>query len=138
MEHKKMTQVITRDGFVDDIWRNMDVPLLSDYTGGRAVLLPVDVAPADLASYLRRLDLIVIPFEQSADGRGFSLAAALRALGFKGHIRARGHILVDQFRAAMRCGITDIEISDNQAKRNPQHQWVSVPFCDGYKARLFA
>jgi uncharacterized protein (DUF934 family) len=132
------TQIITREGFVEDRFATTDIPTLEDYTGGDAVLLPVDAAPAALIPHLDALALVVIPFASSADGRGFSLAAALRTLGYEGHIRARGHILVDQFRAALRSGFDDVEISLAQAARNPESQWLAVPLTRGYQSRLFA
>ncbi len=133
-----MTQIVTPVGFAEDPWAGTPIPPLADYTGGPGVLLPVDTDPAELAPHLDTLRLVVIPFESSADGRGFSHAAQLRALGFTGHIRARGHILVDQFRAALRSGITDIEISADQARRNPEPQWASVPLTPGYRSQLLS
>jgi uncharacterized protein (DUF934 family) len=132
------TQIITREGFVTDPFAGTDIPTLADYAGGTAVLVPVDTGPAALVPHLPALSLVVIPFASSADGRGFSIAAALRTLGYKGHLRARGHILVDQFRAALRAGFDDVEISSTQAARNPESQWLAVPFTEGYKTRLFA
>lgn len=132
-----MSQVISELGFVEDFWQGEPLPLLEDYNRGPSVLL----TPADdvsrLQTHFRTLKLIVIPFASSADGRGFSQAAELRALGFKGHIRAQGHILVDQFRAARRVGFTDIEISDDQSARNPEAQWRLVPMSDGYRPQLY-
>lgn len=132
------TQIITRKGFITDRFANTTIPPLPDYTGGAAVLLPVDAAPAAITPHLDRLSLVVIPFANAADGRGFSLAAALRTLGYQGHIRARGHILVDQFRAALRTGFDDVEISTTQAARNPEAQWRAVSLATSYKTRLFA
>lgn len=132
-----MSQTITQDGFVDDIWSDMPAPEPGDYAGGRALRLPVDTDPQDIAAHLPRLDLIVIPFASSSDGRGFSLAAQLRQMGYEGHIRAQGHILVDQFRAALRSGFTDVVISADQAARNPEVQWRSVPFAPSYQSRVF-
>jgi uncharacterized protein (DUF934 family) len=132
------TQIITREGFAPDRFAETPTPSLKDYAGGPGVILPVDGDPAQLTPHFAALSVVVIPFATSADGRGFSLAAALRALGYKGHIRARGHILVDQFRAALRSGFDDIEISADQAARNPEHQWRAVPLGQSYQSRLFA
>lgn len=133
-----MSTIVTRAGFAPDIWKGTDLPALADYTGGPALRLEPGEEAAGLAGQLAGLKLVVIPFASSGDGRGFSLAAELRAMGFTGHIRASGHVLVDQFRAALRAGFTDIEISDAQAARNPEAQWLSVPLTEGYRARLFA
>jgi len=133
-----MSQIVTPAGFAEDPWAGTQIPPLEDYAGGPAVLLPVDTDLTALTPQLGTLKLIVIPFGSSADGRGFSLAAQLRAQGFTGHIRARGHILVDQFRAALRAGFSDGEISAAQASRNPEAQWTAIPFLDGYKSRLLS
>ena len=131
-----MSQVIDRTGYITDIWAGTEVPMLADYQGGDAVQMSVEDDPFDLEELFSQLNLIVIPFASSADGRGFSLSAQLRDLGFTGHIRAKGHVLVDQFRAAIRSGFTDVEISDAQAVRNPERQWQSVTLQDGYRSRL--
>lgn len=133
-----MTYIITEKSFGPDLWAGVNIPEYAHYNGERAVLLPVDVAPQVLIPHFDRLDLIVIPFASSADGRGFSHAALLRDLGYRGHIRARGHILVDQFRAAKRSGIDDLEITKEQAARNPQGQWQNVVWGSGYRSQLFA
>lgn len=132
------TQIITREGFAANRFGDNEIPPLEEYNGGAAVLLPVDADPAALAPHFDALALVVIPFASSADGRGFSLAAALRTLGYEGHIRAKGHILVDQFRAALRSGFDDVEISAAQAARNPEAQWLDVPLTKSYQSRLFA
>lgn len=130
-----MTQLITRAGFGPDPFAGLAIPALADYAGGPAVEIAVDAAPPPDIAALR---LIVIPFASSADGRGLSLAAQLRQQGYRGHLRARGHVLVDQFRAALRAGFDDIEISAEQAARTPEHQWLAVPMGPGYLSRVFA
>ena len=131
-----MSKIITPQGFAEDIWAGTPLPPLQAYQGGPALILAPEDDVSAVAAHFDQLDLIVISFETSADGRGFSQAAQLRALGFTGHIRARGHVLVDQFRAALRAGFSDIEISASQAKRNPEHQWLAVPLHSGYQSRL--
>lgn len=133
-----MSQVISTQGFVPDPWQGCDLPALASYEGGPAVRLEVTDHLAEVAGHFDRLRLIVIPFASSADGRGFSLAAALRQMGYRGHLRAEGHVLVDQFRAALRAGFDDIEISDAQAQRNPEPQWLAVPMARSYQSRVFA
>lgn len=132
-----MEQVIDRTGFVDDAWADITVVPLADYRGGPALLLAQTDDPSAAAAHFGTLDLIVIPFASHADGRGFSLAASLRALGFGGHLRARGHILVDQFRAALNAGFDDIQIKADLAARSPARHWQAVPLTSGYRARLF-
>ncbi|MDQ2093408.1 DUF934 domain-containing protein [Rhodalgimonas zhirmunskyi] len=133
-----MTQVIDRTGFIADAWAGVEAADLSEYAGGAVLLMPVDAAPEDAVAFFEAAQMIVIPFASSADGRGFSIAAALRGLGYRGHLRARGHVLVDQFRAALRQGFDDVEISDEQAARNPEAQWRTVALDLSYQSRLFA
>lgn len=142
-----MSQIITPDGFGHDafgpdgclldfeaFWNGWDLPEEAPL----GVILAVDADPTDLAPWFERLSLIVLPFASSADGRGFSLARRLRQLGYKGRIRARGHVLVDQFRAALRVGIDEIEIDDAQAARMPEAQWLAARQGEDYRSRLFA
>lgn len=133
-----MTQIIDQNGFTTDRFTNMIPVPLADYADGGALLLSVEDDLAEIANHFGTLTLIVVPFTSSADGRGFSMAAELRAFGYLGHLRAQGHILVDQLRAAIRCGFDDIEISDDQAARNPDDQWQDVVFGKCYRDVLHA
>lgn len=132
-----MSQVICQDGFCTDAWSDIFIPNMAQYQDGAALLLHPHEELAQLGPFLPQLKLIVIAFDTSADGRGFSMARALRIAGFTGHLRARGHLLVDQFRAAIRAGFDDIEISDAQTARNPEEQWKTVSFTQGYQPRIF-
>jgi uncharacterized protein (DUF934 family) len=82
-----------------------------------------DTAPADLEAWLPTLHLIAIQFPKSADGRGFSLAQRLRRMGFKGELRAAGHVIPDQYALALSCGFDTVEISESLAARQPEPQW---------------
>jgi uncharacterized protein (DUF934 family) len=82
-----------------------------------------DTSPADLEAWMQTLQLIVIQFPKSADGRGFTLAQRLRRLGFEGELRAVGHIIPDQYALALSCGFDTVEISDSLATRQPEPQW---------------
>lgn len=101
------------------------------------VELANDVNAEDLVQHFSRIHLIGIQFPSSADGRGFSLAKRLRNLGFKGRLRARGHILSDQFRYALACGFDEVEINDELAARQPEAHWLAglEPVPD-YRAKL--
>ncbi|HUM07608.1 MAG TPA: DUF934 domain-containing protein [Acidocella sp.] len=69
-------------------------------------LLP-DAKLEDIAAQLPELALIEIEFPKFRDGRGFTLARALRErYGYKGDLRAVGHFLPDQFGAMVACGFT--------------------------------
>ena len=70
-------------------------------------------------------DLIRIDFPSFADGRGLTLARRLRLAGYSGRLRARGHVLADQYAMARRSGFDEVEISDELAKRQPVEQWLA-------------
>ncbi|MBZ0123516.1 MAG: DUF934 domain-containing protein, partial [Roseovarius sp.] len=70
------------------------------------------------------LALVRIAFPGFADGRGFSQAARLRRLGYRGRLRARGHVLADQYAMARRSGFDEVEISDELAARQPHSDWL--------------
>ena len=74
--------------------------------------------PAALADDLDRLALIVLQFPTFADGRAFSMAAALRErLGYRGLLRAAGDVLIDQIQLMERCGFDEFEIGDPATAR---------------------
>ncbi|MEM8871673.1 MAG: DUF934 domain-containing protein [Pseudomonadota bacterium] len=142
-----MTQVIDRTGFIADSWPTNGITLTFDalWTGQDlpieeplAVRFDIFAQPENLLPWFEKVRMVILPFEKSADGRGFSLARQLRQLGYTGTIRAEGHILVDQFRAALAVGVDEIVISDAQAARNPEAQWQRVSHREGYRSRLFA
>lgn len=131
-----MSQIINKSGFVEDAFSNQLPLALADYHGGGALALKPEDDPNAVVPHFGALAFISIRFETSADGRGFSIAKALRALGYEGHLRASGHLLVDQFRAALRSGFDDVEISSEQAARNPEPQWLAVPLGVGYQTQI--
>jgi ferredoxin--NADP+ reductase len=103
-------------------------PDLLDVAGSEipmSVSLTADTDATTLRDKLDTLDLIRIEFKSFADGRGFSLARRLRNLGYKGRLRASGHLIPDQFRYALACGFDDVEISEDQARRQPETDWTS-------------
>ena len=70
--------------------------------------------------------MIRIPFPSSADGRGFTIAARFRDLGYKGRLRAQGHVIAEQYRKARGVGFDEVEIDDTLAARQPEPQWNPV------------
>jgi uncharacterized protein (DUF934 family) len=79
------------------------------------VLLAPHEDPALLAADLPRLALVVIEFPKFTDGRGFSTARLLRErYGYRGEIRAVGHILPDQVYFLSRCGFDAFELPDER------------------------
>ncbi len=90
---------------------------------GVAIDVPNTLESEELASFFDQIALIRIPFPTHVDGRGFTLARRLRLLGYKGRLRAFGHVLADQYAMARRCGFDEVEINDELAKRQPENQW---------------
>lgn len=123
-----MTIIITDTGFAADDWTAQIVPFAdlaaNDEDHVVAIDLASDVEPHDVASRLGGVDMIRIDFPSFADGRGFTIAAQLRRLGFTGRLRARGHVIADQYAMARRSGFDEVEISDTLAERQPEDQWL--------------
>lgn len=124
-------QIIDNEGKMraDDAKAEMitinELDQVSDFKGIILVLNSDAVLDA-ITPYLERLTQINIQFPSYADGRGFSLARALRQMGFEGTLRAHGHIIPDQFRHAMAVGFDDIAISQEFAVRMGAKAWRDV------------
>jgi uncharacterized protein (DUF934 family) len=114
----------------DALWSGQDLP-----EDALAVDFPNDRDPADLAPWFDRLALVRVAFPAMADGRGFSLVARLRAMGYRGRLRAAGPIIADQYTAARRSGFDEVEIPAALAERQPEDRWRRPPRPD-YRARL--
>ncbi len=139
-----MNSIIVRDdGFHEDELSEAVFTSLETLKTG--VEVPVylhlenDEDPACLPLYFCWLRLIRIPFPDFADGRGFSLASAIRRLGYQGCLRARGHLIADQYRQARQSGFDEVEIGKGLAARQPERQWlVQLANNPGsYQDRLF-
>lgn len=75
------------------------------------VRLPPATQAEALAEHLAGVDLVVVDFPKFRDGRGFTVARDLRErFGFKGVIRAVGHVLPDQYGFLVRCGVDQAAI----------------------------
>lgn len=109
--------VIVRDtGFHAEDWtEGFDAPIALD--------LPSDTDPATL-EFNQTTRMIRIDFPSFADGRGFTLARLLRLRGYKGQLRARGHVIADQYAMVRRAGFDEVEIDEALAQRQPQDQWI--------------
>ena len=98
---------------------------LDDWNGRTTLDLPLDADPAGMVGKLPTLPMIRITFTSFADGRGFTLARQLRRMGFTGRLRARGHVLADQYGMARRAGFDEVEIDTDLAARQPENQWLA-------------
>lgn len=122
--------ILVRDsGFQDDDWRSEFIQWSGE--GDHSVLpdsaaLDVgnDARAEDIVPLFERIALIRITFPSHMDGRGFSLARHLRLLGYRGRLRASGHILADQYAMARRSGFDEAEIDPALAQRQPEEQWL--------------
>jgi uncharacterized protein (DUF934 family) len=59
-------------------------------------------------------------------------------MGFRGRLRAAGQVIADQYTIARRTGLDEVEISDDQARRQPWEQWQARSNWQAhdYRARL--
>jgi len=121
-----MTVIVTDAGFGPDDNEGAFVPLAelaANDAGGLAVDLGPSDDPAALTDRLAQITAIRIDFPSFADGRGFTIARLLRVAGYVGRLRARGHVIADQYAMARRAGFDEVEISDDLAQRQPEAQW---------------
>ena len=107
---------------IEDRWTEIDAeaPMPAD----RPVIVPLARLraeqatlagrnPQSLADILDRVDVIAVEFPKFRDGRGFTIARHLREhLGYKGEIRAVGHVLPDQYDFLTRTGFSTVAVSD--------------------------
>ncbi|MEM5477215.1 DUF934 domain-containing protein [Pacificibacter sp. AS14] len=122
-----MSVIVQDSGFVAE-----------DFTG-EWLDLPSDTDPSTLAQF-SGVASIRIDFPAFSDGRGFTLAKLLRLAGFKGRLRANGHVIADQYAMARRSGFDEVSISDDLAARQPADQWLARADWQAhdYQARLRA
>ena len=79
------------------------------------VRLSPDDDPLRLDGHLERLSLIEVEFPKYTDGRGYSTAQLLRRrLGYRGELRAVGHVLRDQLLYMHRSGFDAFETARAQ------------------------
>ena len=137
-----MSVIVTDEGFQSDDWAHGFAPIGQLPANDDAAALGVDLASdsdvLDLDGRLAEIDLIRIDFPSFADGRGFSLARNLRRMGFAGRLRAKGHVIADQYAMARRSGFDEVEIDADLAERQPEDQWLRRADWNAhdYQARL--
>lgn len=122
-----MTTIVTDKGFQPEDWAHgffaVD-ELPANTPPALAVDLPSDAQPETLADHLDQIDMIRVDFPSFADGRGFTIARRLRLMGFQGRLRAKGHVIADQYTMARRAGFDEVEIAPDLAARQPEEQWL--------------
>lgn len=109
-----MSVIVTDAGFApDDFDAAFDSPGVLD--------LPPETDPSQVD--LTGVTMIRVSFPSFADGRGLTIARELRQRGYTGRLRAAGHVLSDQYAMARRSGFDEVEISQDQAARQPASEW---------------
>lgn len=124
-----MSVIVRDNGFQTDDWK-----------GDEVLELGPDTCLSTLEDRIGGAARIRVTFPSFADGRGFTIARRLRALGFSGRLRASGHVLADQYAMARRVGFDEVEISGDLAARQPEDQWLARADwqANDYRARLRA
>ncbi|PTX55661.1 uncharacterized protein DUF934 [Litoreibacter ponti] len=120
-----MSVIVTDQGFAPDTW-DRGFTALADLPANDTpccIDIPSDADPSGLANRVSEIDMIRVDFPSSADGRGFTIARRLRLMGFTGRLRARGHVLADQYAMARRSGFDEVEIDETLAARQPEDHW---------------
>ena len=144
-----MTIIVNDNGFGKDDWSSdqsdRQIFSLENLLAGEAddqnKLVGVDLPPEaninDLIPHLENLALVSVQFNSFADGRGFSLARQLRQKGYKGLLRATGHVLADQYAMARKSGFDEVAIDKALSERQPADQWMyRAPKEETYQGRL--
>ena len=125
-----MNTLITDTGFnLDDFTARID--------GITALDLASEVDPTTL-EISDQITMIRVDFPSFADGRGFTIARQLRLRGYTGRLRAKGHIIADQYAMARRAGFDEVEINASLAQRQPEPDWLARSDWQAadYQARL--
>ena len=120
-----MTQLINDQGFVADDFATPYAPFDAAEgaeAGATALDVPSDVQPETIPVD-GAISMIRVAFPSFSDGRGFTLARLLRLRGYRGRLRAAGHVISDQYAMARRAGFDEVEISDELAARQPEADW---------------
>lgn len=115
-----MTIIVTDQGFVSDTWDKGFTALGEAANDALALDVPADANPDEIPL---TAEMIRVDFPSFADGRGFTIAQMLRLRGFEGRLRAKGHVIADQYAMARRTGFDEVEISQALAARQPEDQW---------------
>ena len=130
-----MSVIVRDNGFEKDTWEleggifidleKYGQDVMERDPSKTAIDIPNDVTIESLKGLFGSASMIRIPFPSFADGRGFSLAKQLRQNGYDGRLRAKGHIIADQYGFARVCGFDEVEINFEMAGRQPEEQWMA-------------
>ncbi|MFP3383833.1 DUF934 domain-containing protein [Tritonibacter sp. SIMBA_163] len=112
-----MSVIVTDAGFAHDDWTG-------GFEGAHVLDLTSDTDPASLKGQLDGVEMIRVDFPAFSDGRGFTIARMLRLMGYDRRLRAKGHVISDQYAMVRRVGFDEVEISDDLATRQPEGEWL--------------
>jgi uncharacterized protein (DUF934 family) len=103
--------------------------------GPLGVWLDSHEEPETIAADVGRFDAIAVNFPKFQDGRGFSIARLLRErFGYKGELRAIGHITRDHLYYMEGCGFNAFELRDGE---DPQEALAAFgDFSEAYQASV--
>ncbi len=113
----------------------VDGMIRADAAGAVAITLGADADAAAVAEAAQQGGALRIVFPAMGDGRGFSLARRVRAMGFAGELRAAGPLIADQFAALAQVGFDAVEVTGAQVARLPRGARLAAPG-GAYRARL--
>jgi uncharacterized protein (DUF934 family) len=114
------------------LWLEQRAALLQR-PGALGVWLDSDEEPEAIAPDVGRFDVIAVNFPKFQDGRGFSIGRLLRErFGYKGELRAIGHITRDHLYYMEACGFNAFELRDGE----DPHQALAAfnDFSEAYQA----
>jgi uncharacterized protein (DUF934 family) len=119
-----MSVLVTDTGFAPapDV-QTVDLADIAAHQG--ALLLAHTDAPEAVLPYIAALKTIRVAFPAFNDGRAFTIARRLRALGYTGTLHAIGPVIADQYAMARRVGFDGVIIPETIAARQPADQWLA-------------
>jgi uncharacterized protein (DUF934 family) len=102
---------------------------------GKVLRLEPADDPATVAGWLAGVARVEVDFPKFGDGRGFSIGRLLRERhGYKGELRAVGHITRDHLPFLERCGFDAFELRDGE---DPVEALASFEvFSDSYQGTV--
>ena len=92
---------------------------------GAAIELVVGTDTIESVKSLVNIKQIVVKFTSSADGRGFSMAAAIRdGRGYNGKLIAGGQLIPDQLSLAFQCGFDAVIVENGLWSGYGEDAWM--------------
>jgi uncharacterized protein (DUF934 family) len=116
-------QLIHDGRFVRDEWTRTTVKRTLSRGSESGIEIEADIQMDELRHLAQHVALLVVCFSSATDGRGFSIARALRDAGFRGELRASGPLIADQYDFLLRSGFDSVEIPEALALRQSEGYW---------------